>query len=104
MDDALFRRTVRTLTASDPRLADLVAAHGEPPLWLRPPGFASLVLFILEQQVSLASAAAAYRKVLTRTGAMTPAAVLATTPERAAARRGLPAEGPLPAGARVGRR
>jgi DNA-3-methyladenine glycosylase II len=48
---------------------------------LRPAGFPSLVLFVLEQQVSLASAAAAYQKVLLRTGAMSPAAVLATTSE-----------------------
>jgi DNA-3-methyladenine glycosylase II len=81
VDDALFLRTVQTLTAADPRLAEVVAQHGVPPLWLRPAGFPSLVLFILEQQVSLASAAAAYRKVVARTGAMTPAAVLATTPE-----------------------
>ena len=81
VDDALFRRTVRTLTASDPRLADLVAAHGEPPLWLRPPGFASLVLLILEQQVSLASAAAAYRRLRERVRTVTPETVLACSPE-----------------------
>nr|WP_238338304.1 hypothetical protein [Pedococcus badiiscoriae] len=38
-------------------------------------------MFILEQQVSLASAAAAYRKVVERIGAMTPRALLASTPE-----------------------
>nr|WP_277352196.1 hypothetical protein [Knoellia sp. DB2414S] len=48
---------------------------------MRDPGFASLVLFILEQQVSLASAAAAYRKVLARIGTMSPRALLAATPE-----------------------
>jgi DNA-3-methyladenine glycosylase II len=81
VDDALFRRTVQTLTADDPHLARLVEVHGVPPLWLRPTGFPSLVLFILEQQVSLASAAAAYRKLVARTGTVTPTAVLATTPE-----------------------
>ena len=81
MDDRLFARTVSELTTRDPDLAALVAAHGIPPLWLRPPGFASLVLFILEQQVSLASAAAAYRKVLDRVGTMAPEELLATTPE-----------------------
>jgi DNA-3-methyladenine glycosylase II len=81
VDDGLFARTVSALTADDGDLAALVAAHGIPPLWLRPPGFASLVLFILEQQVSLASAAAAYRKVLDRVGTMAPDLVLATTPE-----------------------
>ena len=39
------------------------------------------MLFILEQQVSLASAAAAYRKVLERIGTMAPEPLLATTPE-----------------------
>ncbi|NNM47951.1 DNA-3-methyladenine glycosylase 2 family protein [Knoellia koreensis] len=81
MDDDLFRRTVATLTAADPALAAITRAHGIPPLWLRDPGFASLVLFILEQQVSLASAAAAYRKVLARIGTMSPRALLAATPE-----------------------
>lgn len=82
MDDRLFARTVAELTAHDADLSALVAEHGTPPLWRRPPGFPSLVLFILEQQVSLASAAAAYRKVLDRLGAMTPETVLATTPEQ----------------------
>ena len=81
MDDRLFARSVSELTAHDPDLAALVAEHGIPPLWLRPPGFASLVLFILEQQVSLASAAAAYRKVLERVGTMAPEPLLATTPD-----------------------
>lgn len=81
MDDRLFARTVAELTRDDGDLAALVDEQGIPPLWLRPPGFPSLVLFILEQQVSLASAAAAYRKVLERLGAMAPEALLATTPE-----------------------
>ena len=68
MDQREFERVVRELTETDEALAALVTAHGTPTLWLRPAGFPSLVLFILEQQVSLASAAAAYRKVLDRTG------------------------------------
>ena len=52
-----------------------------PHRWSRPPGFPSLVLLILEQQVSLASAAAAFARVRTRAGAMTPTALLATTAE-----------------------
>ncbi len=71
----------RTSWARDGDLARLVTEHGIPVLWQRPAGFPSLVLLILEQQVSLASAAAAYGKVVARTGAMTPAALLATTPE-----------------------
>lgn len=60
--DPLARTLVR-LTELDPALARIVADHGMPAVWRRPPGFPSLVLFILEQQVSLASAAAAYTKV-----------------------------------------
>jgi DNA-3-methyladenine glycosylase II len=37
--------------------------NGPPPLWYRPPGFATIIRFILEQQVSLASADAAYRRL-----------------------------------------
>ena len=37
-------------------------------MWAREPGFPTLVLLILEQQVSLASAAAAYDRLLARTG------------------------------------
>ncbi len=80
VDAAGFVRAAEELTAGDPDLARLVEAHGMPALWLRPPGFASLVLFILEQQVSLASGAAAYRRVLSRIAAMTPSGLLATTP------------------------
>jgi DNA-3-methyladenine glycosylase II len=82
VDQVAFERAVRELAARDVDLARLVEDHGIPPLWLRPAGFPSLVLFILEQQVSLASAAAAYQKVLSRVDEMTPAALLATTPEQ----------------------
>lgn len=76
-----FEGAVAELVGRDQELAKLVAEHGVPVLWTRPPGFQSLVLFILEQQVSLASAAAAYTKVRSRLGVMEPAALLATTPE-----------------------
>lgn len=82
VDQAEFMELVDGLTSVDPDLARVVAQHGVPQLWLRPAGFPSLVLFVLEQQVSLASAAAAYRKVLVRIGTMAPVALLATTPEQ----------------------
>ncbi len=62
----------KTLAASDPDLARIVAAHGLPPLWEREPGFATLVYIILEQQVSLASAKAAYDRLRLTLGAITP--------------------------------
>jgi DNA-3-methyladenine glycosylase II len=54
---------VRTLTRRDRGLARLVARYGPPPLWARRPGFTTLLRIILEQQVSLASAAALYRRL-----------------------------------------
>ena len=69
------------LVAADPALAAIVAEHGMPPFWSRPAGFRSLVLLILEQQVSLASGAAAYRRLRDRVRTVMPAAVLACTPE-----------------------
>lgn len=74
--EADFAAALAALTAADPDLGRLVDAHGWPDFWFRPPGFATLVLFILEQQVSLASGAAAFRKLQARIGAVTPPSVL----------------------------
>jgi len=60
----------------DPDLARIHAVLGAPPLWERPPGFATLVHIILEQQVSLASAQAAMRKLQAALPAVTPQAFL----------------------------
>ena len=51
--------------------------HGTPPLWPREPGFETLVLLMLEQQVSLAQARAMYARIANATGAVTPANVAA---------------------------
>jgi DNA-3-methyladenine glycosylase II len=63
---------VAELVAADADLAGIVERHGPPPLWARRPGFATLVKMILEQQVSLASADAAYRRLVRRLGRVTP--------------------------------
>ncbi len=47
----------------DPILARLTKRNGVPPLWPRDPGFPTMVRLILEQQVSVASADAAYRRL-----------------------------------------
>lgn len=67
---------VRTLAAADPTIAASVARFGPPPLWRREPSFATLVHLILEQQVSLASAHAAFERLRLATGEVTPAAFL----------------------------
>jgi DNA-3-methyladenine glycosylase II len=58
-----FSAAVERLTRDDHRLAEVVARHGVPAVFRRPPTFATLVLIILEQQVSLDSAAAAFRRL-----------------------------------------
>jgi len=68
---------VRSLARGDRRLARLVARHGVPPLWARRPGFASLLRIILEQQVSLASAQAIYRRLATAVEQVRPENILA---------------------------
>ncbi|CAN5827176.1 DNA-3-methyladenine glycosylase [soil metagenome] len=51
------------LAKRDKELAAILTAYGPPPLWARTPGFATLVQIILEQQVSLASAASIYKRL-----------------------------------------
>ena len=51
------------LTDRDPDLAAIVRRHGTPPMWARPTGFPTLIRIILEQQVSLSSARAAYERL-----------------------------------------
>ena len=56
-------RAARTLARRDSTLKSIFAEHGPPPLWARKPDFATLVHIILEQQVSLASAASIFARV-----------------------------------------
>ncbi len=66
----------RRLARIDQDLGDIVARLGPPPLWARQPGFPSLVHIILEQQVSLASARAAFEKLSTAAVDLSPARFL----------------------------
>jgi len=77
LTQATFLEAVTLLGVRDPALAAVTARFGPPPLWDRPPGFATLVHLILEQQVSLASARAAFDRLLERTGGVTTATFLA---------------------------
>ena len=73
LDAAAFAEAAELLAVEDPALDALVSEHGVPPFWSRPPGFRTLVLFVLEQQVSLESGAAVYRRVSAAAGGVTPA-------------------------------
>lgn len=54
---------VETLAQRDDDLARVYAQFGVPPMWDRAPGFGTLIHMILEQQVSLASAQAAFDRL-----------------------------------------
>ncbi len=60
----------------EPKFGTVIQQFGYPPLWYRKPDFATLILTILEQQVSLASAKAAYNKLLEKIKKLTPGNVL----------------------------
>ncbi len=56
----------------EPKLKPVITKFDYPPFWHREPNFATLILTILEQQVSLASAKAAYNKLVEKMGHVTP--------------------------------
>ncbi|UCH66498.1 MAG: DNA-3-methyladenine glycosylase 2 family protein [Ignavibacterium sp.] len=58
-----LKKAVVHLTKKDKDLARIFQSDGVPPLWARRPGFNTLIKIILEQQVSLASAKAVYKRV-----------------------------------------
>jgi len=60
------------LSKIDPDIKRIVDIFGFPPLWFRVPGFPTLIHIILEQQVSLASAKAAFQKLSQACGEITP--------------------------------
>ncbi len=64
------------LADRDKALALVLDRYGYPPLWSRSPGFSTLVHIILEQQVSLASANAAFQRLQEHLGNITPEAFL----------------------------
>lgn len=69
------------IVAGEPLLYKVYKEYGPPPFWHYDPGFTALLQIILGQQVSVASAAAAYRKLEEKTGAVTPQRVLSLTNE-----------------------
>ncbi len=74
---ALFEDGLDVLAARDPDLALVMESHGRPKyLESREPGFPTLVLIILEQQVSLASAKAAFNRLVEGVGVPTPESFL----------------------------
>src|SRR5688572_18992756 len=64
------------LSKKDKHLKWVIGQYGYPPMWTRPNTFQTLILTILEQQVSLASAYAAFTKLKERIGFVTPGKIL----------------------------
>jgi DNA-3-methyladenine glycosylase II len=69
-------RAASLLARRDKDLASILKRLGPPPLWARRPGFSTLVQIILEQQVSLASAASLFARLKKNTVPFRPARVL----------------------------
>ncbi|MBD2608123.1 DNA-3-methyladenine glycosylase 2 family protein [Scytonema hofmannii FACHB-248] len=67
-----FADGLNFLISQDPDLAKIFTRLGTPPLWIREPGFSTLIQIILEQQVSLASAKAVYTRLQATISPITP--------------------------------
>ena len=76
LNNRTLLEAVGLLVKKDQDLKQIVSQYGPPPLWERKEGFQTLILIILEQQVSLASAKATFEKLLDLVGSLTPSAFL----------------------------
>jgi DNA-3-methyladenine glycosylase II len=80
-DEQNFHGLCDALAARDKQLQGILLTYGYPPLWTRHNTFETLVLTILEQQVSLASAYAAYKKLKEKLPKLTPTSLLSLSDE-----------------------
>jgi DNA-3-methyladenine glycosylase II len=76
-----FTQICTLLAKKDKDLAAIIKQFGHPPMWSRPATFQTLILTILEQQVSLASAYAAFKRLREKVGYVTPQKILTLTDE-----------------------
>lgn len=79
--DENFQTLCNKLAKRDKELKSIINTHGHPPMWTRPATFQTLILTILEQQVSLAAAYAAFKKLREKIGYVTPQKILSLTDE-----------------------
>ena len=63
LSEVTLAAVAKLLARRDEHLRLVLKTLGPPPLWARPPGFSTLVKIILEQQVSLASAASLFARL-----------------------------------------
>jgi len=76
LDENEFKQLCDVCTRREPKLEGVIREFDYPPFWHREPSFATLVLTILEQQVSLASAKAAFVRLQEKIGEITPENIL----------------------------
>ena len=76
-----FRFLCDELIKRDSDLKLIIEQYNYPPMWIRDNTFATLILTILEQQVSLASAFAAFQKLKEKIALITPQNVLQLSDE-----------------------
>src|SRR5918993_1099915 len=81
IDARSYHSICDTLADTDPHLRSIIQLYGYPPLWSRPNNFETIVHFILEQQVSLASALAALQKLKEKVPLFTPGNIIALSEE-----------------------
>lgn len=75
-DESNFVAYCDKLAKKDKDLRAVIKQYDYPPLWRRLPSFSTLIHIILEQQVSLASAKAAFLKLEAKIGHITPEKLL----------------------------
>ena len=80
-DETNFQALCEKLAKKDKELRKIIKTYGYPSMWVRENSFATLVLTILEQQVSLASAFAAFKKLKGKIQLITPKALLKLSDE-----------------------
>ena len=68
----MFLKALIILKNRDNDLGEILATLGPPPMWKREPGFPTMVQIILEQQVSLSSARAAFHKLMQTVSILNP--------------------------------
>lgn len=77
LEEDTFALGAAMLADEDEAMAEVIDRWGVPPFWQRDPGFKTLVLLVLEQQVSLESGAAMYRRLAGLIGDVTAEGILA---------------------------
>jgi DNA-3-methyladenine glycosylase II len=74
-------RDISALKRKDKVFTRIAERYGDPPNWKRRPGFVALCHIILEQQISIDSAKAHFRKLKSYVGSFNPRAILELSDE-----------------------